>query len=85
MPISRMDQFRRSKSRRKFAFRARQVLGLIIFVALVAAVNVASNAHTNPSLPNLLHLALVGVAEGVGLLVVVFVLFRVLSQATRRK
>ena len=85
MPISRMDQFRRSKSRRKLVTRARQALGLVIFVALVAAVSVAANAHIDHSLPNLMRLALIGVGEGVALLVVVFVLFRVLSQAARRK
>jgi uncharacterized membrane protein len=85
MPISRMDQFRRSKSRRKIALRARQALGLAIFVFLVMAVTVAGNARTNPSLPRLLHFALVGAGEGIALLVVVFVLYRVFSQATRRR
>jgi hypothetical protein len=85
MPISRMDQFRRSKSRRKLVTYARQALGLVIFVLLIAAVNVGANAHTNPSLPNLLRLAVIGVGEGIALLAVVFVLFRLLSQATRRR
>jgi hypothetical protein len=85
MPISRMDQFRRSKSRRKLVTYARQALGLVIFVLLVAGVNVGANAHVDHSLPNLLRLALIGTGEGIALLVVVFVLFRILSQATRRR